>query len=60
MWHPSKRNYLSVPFIRDRNNFRACGKNLEIPEGMADHTANPFRGGDIAIFWNYTSHFNVT
>ena len=60
MWHPSKRNYLSVPFIRDRNNSRACGKILEIPEERTGRTANPFRGGGMAIFWNHTFQCNLT
>ena len=62
IWHPSKRNYLSVPFLRDRNNSRACGKNLEIPEGMAGHTANPFPGGCYSYFLelHISLQFNLT
>ena len=55
--------------IRDSNSFTGCAKILEVPEGWggwilrADfgksrgeggHTANPFCGGGMAIFWNHT------
>ena len=55
--------------IRDSNSFTGRAKILEVPEGWggwilrADlgksrreggHTANPFCGGGMAIFWNHT------
>ena len=55
--------------IRDSNISRGCAKILEIMEGSGgkfgglileksrgkgDHTANPFRGGGMDIFWNHT------
>ena len=55
--------------IRESNISRGCAKILEIPEGSGGrfwvpilekfreeqgHTANPFRGGGMGIFWNHT------
>ena len=31
---------------------------MENPEGRGGHTANPFRGGGMDIFWNHTL-FNI-
>ena len=31
-----------------------CGPILENPEGKGGHTANPFGGGGMDIFWNHT------
>jgi len=32
IWHPNEQNYLSIPFIRESNVPRGCGKILEIPD----------------------------
>ena len=32
VWHPNEQNYLSIPFIRESNVSRGCGKILEIPD----------------------------
>ena len=60
------------PSIRDNSISRGCGKILEIPEGTRGklwrlisenpegregHTAGPFRGGGMDIFWNHTMDY---
>ena len=61
--------------IRDSKISRGCAKILEIPEGRGckfwgpilenpegrgGHTANPFRGGAMDIFWNHTLSWSCT
>ena len=46
--------------VRQKRNFRRGGgvrfesQFLENPEGRGGHRKNPFRGGGMDIFWNYT------
>ena len=46
--------------VQQKRNFRRGGgvrfgsQFLENPEGRGDHRKNPFRGGGMDIFWNYT------
>ena len=46
--------------VRQKRNFRRGGgvrfesEFLENPEGRGGHRKNPFRGGGMDIFWNYT------
>ena len=46
--------------VRQKRNFQRGGgvrfvrRYLENPEGRGGHRKNPFRGGVMDIFWNYT------
>ena len=46
--------------VRQKRNFRRGGgvrfegQFSENPEGRGGHRKNPFRGGGMDIFWNYT------
>ena len=46
--------------VRQKRNFQRGGgvrfvrRYLENPEGRGGHRKNPFRGGGMDIFWNYT------
>ena len=48
--------------VRQKRNFRRGGgvrfgsQFLENPEGRGGHRKNPFRGGGMDIFWNYTMY----
>ena len=69
IWHPSEQNYFFAHFNEREQYFQGVyekfgnpggeggkfwGPILENAEGKGGHTANPFCGGGIDVFWNHT------